>query len=414
MKAILKFKPLFIVLAFMTIAMSSCNKANEHSWPVLDIKHALNDGKDVDLSKYASDIEYIPLETSQESLLPGSAVICYDKGRFYFWTVSIAGGKDIAVFDTCGKFINRIGKLGRGPGEYPNIYHLTMEDDKDSTNICVVSLQNAVIYNTDGNVVCDIPFSSIKESTGSGFVMNGGFLSYIGNGKYCLLAASASKSNTSKQEKLFILDSAGNILSERTIGEEIVKKQKIKDISIQSIFGSYIYVFDNKICQHTPLRDTLFAIDKNTGEKTIKALFTMDGNSFGTIDNTDYHIGIPLESEHFILHDFGFATADFPALYKKNKVVPEKASAWLVYDKQDKTYTALKYDPSFTLEGFKNDLDGGAPFLPSVVKDGKMYQTINAIDFIEMAEKSTSARMKEVASQLTEESNPVVVEVTLK
>ena len=49
MKAILKFKPLFIVLAFMTIAMSSCNKANEHSWPVLDIKYALNDGKDVAL-----------------------------------------------------------------------------------------------------------------------------------------------------------------------------------------------------------------------------------------------------------------------------------------------------------------------------------------------------------------------------
>ena len=74
----------------------------------------------------------------------------------------------------------------------------------------------------------------------------------------------------------------------------------------------------------------------------------------------------------------------------------------------------MKYDPSFTLEGFKNDLDGGAPFLPSVVKDGKMYQLVNAIDFIEMAEKSTSARMKEVAAQLTEESNPVVVEVTLK
>ena len=217
-------------ICLSVILLSSCNKANEHSWPVLEIKHALNDGKDVYLSEYASDIEYIPLETSQESMLPGSAVICCDKGRFYFWTVSIDGGKDIAVFDTCGKFINRIGKLGRGPGEYPNIYHLTMEDDKDSTNICVVSLQNAVIYNTDGDVVCDIPFNNIKENTGRGFIMNGGFLSYIGNSKYCLLTASASKGNSTNQEKLFILDSAGNILSERTIGEEIVKEKKIKDM----------------------------------------------------------------------------------------------------------------------------------------------------------------------------------------
>jgi hypothetical protein len=168
--------------------------------------------------------------------------------------------------------------LGRGPGEYPNIYHLTLEDDKDSTNICVVSLQNAVIYNTDGDVVCDIPFNNIKEKTGNGFIMNGGFLSYIGDGKYCLLASSASKSNTSKQEMLFILDSKGNIISEIAIGEEIVKEKKFKGISITSCLGSYIYIADNKICQHTPLRDTLFAIDKNTGEKTIKALFTMDGN----------------------------------------------------------------------------------------------------------------------------------------
>ena len=401
-------------ICLSVILLSSCNKANEHSWPVLDIKYALNDGKDVDLSKYASGIKYIPLESSQESLLSGYPSMCYDKGRLYFWDYSLNGCNDIAVFDTCGKFIKRIGKLGRGPGEYESLWRVTLEDDKDATNICIAGLQNAVIYNSCGDAVGGFSFNCIKEKTGNGFIMNGGFLNYIGDGKYCLLATSASKGNTSKQEMLFILDSAGNILSERAIGEEIVKKKKFKGISLTSCLGSYIYIAEDKIFQHTPLRDTLFAIDKITGEKNIKALFTMDGNSFGTIDNPDYHIGIPLESERFILHDFGFATADFPALYKKNKVVPEKASAWLVYDKQDKTYTALKYDPSFTLEGFKNDIDGGAPFLPSLVKDGKMYQLVNAIDFIEMAEKSTSARMKEVAAQLTEESNPVVVEVTLK
>ena len=401
-------------ICLSVIILSSCNKANEHSWPVLDIKYALNDGKDVDLSKYASGIKYIHLESSQESLLSGYPSMCYDKGRLYFWDYSLNGCNDIAVFDTCGKFIKRIGKLGRGPGEYESLWRVTLEDNKDATNICIAGLQNAVIYNSCGDAVGGFSFNSIKEKTGNGFIMNGGYLSYIGDGKYCLLASSASKSNTSKQEKLFILDSAGNILSERAIGEEFVKELKFKGRSMRSIASSYIYVFDNNIYQHTPFRDTLFAIDKNTGEKTIKALFTMDGNSFGTIDNPDYHIGIPLESERFILHDFGFATVDFPALYKKNKVVPEKASAWLVYDKKDKTYTALKYDPSFTLEGFKNDLDGGTPFLPSVVKDGKMYQLVNAIDFIEMAEKSTSAKMKEVAAQLTEDSNPVVVEVTLK
>ena len=39
---------------------------------------------------------------------------------------------------------------------------------------------------------------------------------------------------------------------------------------------------------------------------------------------------------------------------------------------------------------------------------------LDAIDFIEYAEISSSAKMKEVAATLTDESNPVMVIVTLK
>ena len=74
----------------------------------------------------------------------------------------------------------------------------------------------------------------------------------------------------------------------------------------------------------------------------------------------------------------------------------------------------IKFNSEDSAAVFTNDIDGGMNFYPQYIKDGKMYQLVNAIDFIEMAEKSTSARMKEIAAQLTEESNPVVVEVTLK
>ena len=62
----------------------------------------------------------------------------------------------------------------------------------------------------------------------------------------------------------------------------------------------------------------------------------------------------------------------------------------------------------------KNDLDNGAPFLPSSIVDNKMYQIVDAITFMELAEKSNSQKMKEVAASLTEESNPVIIEVQLK
>lgn len=43
-----------------------------------------------------------------------------------------------------------------------------------------------------------------------------------------------------------------------------------------------------------------------------------------------------------------------------------------------------------------------------------MYQIIDAITFMDLASKCNSLKMKEVATKLTEESNPVLVEVTLK
>ena len=86
----------------------------------------------------------------------------------------------------------------------------------------------------------------------------------------------------------------------------------------------------------------------------------------------------------------------------------------VLYNKiKDISYSPA-YDSFYESFGLTNDIDGGAPFWPKFMTKKKMYQIIDAIDFIEMAEKSTSARMKEVAAQLTEESNPVVVEVTLK
>ena len=62
----------------------------------------------------------------------------------------------------------------------------------------------------------------------------------------------------------------------------------------------------------------------------------------------------------------------------------------------------------------KNDLDGGAPFWPKAIAGGKMYQMIDAIEFIELAEKCSSEKMKDVAATLNENSNPVLVVARLK
>lgn len=52
--------------------------------------------------------------------------------------------------------------------------------------------------------------------------------------------------------------------------------------------------------------------------------------------------------------------------------------------------------------------------IQTIMIDGKMYRLVDAVDFIEFAQMGNSARMKEVASKLTDDSNPVLVVVSLK
>lgn len=86
----------------------------------------------------------------------------------------------------------------------------------------------------------------------------------------------------------------------------------------------------------------------------------------------------------------------------------------IVYDKSKQTTYALKYHKGLAVSGFANDLDNGMPFRPMAMLGNKMYQFVDAAVFIAMASKTNSIQMKEIASKLTEESNPVLIEITLK
>jgi len=92
----------------------------------------------------------------------------------------------------------------------------------------------------------------------------------------------------------------------------------------------------------------------------------------------------------------------------------EYIQAKFVYDRKRCTTRALEYNEEYGYAGFTNDIDGGILFYPKYMNEGKMYQLVDAIDFIEYAQKGNSQKMKQVAATLTEESNPVMVVATLK
>ncbi|MBR4882460.1 MAG: hypothetical protein IKU18_01140, partial [Bacteroidales bacterium] len=91
-----------------------------------------------------------------------------------------------------------------------------------------------------------------------------------------------------------------------------------------------------------------------------------------------------------------------------SKMVP------FVYSKEEGTVYGIPFQMQIGKYGMENNIDGGMPFLPGACSNGKLYQIVNAIDFMDAAENSSSEEMKKVAATLTEESNPVLIAATLK
>ena len=86
----------------------------------------------------------------------------------------------------------------------------------------------------------------------------------------------------------------------------------------------------------------------------------------------------------------------------------------LLYDKKQNKAMAIATDQEYAMAGMTNDIDSGAPFWPTYVYGNRMFKLVEAEEFIELAAKSSSDKIKSVAAGLNVESNPVLVVVTLK
>jgi len=66
---------------------------------------------------YFKHIELIPLETNENSLISRIAKVIFHQNRYYI----LNGSRGVYVFDEDGRFILKIVRIGRGPGEYTSL-----------------------------------------------------------------------------------------------------------------------------------------------------------------------------------------------------------------------------------------------------------------------------------------------------
>ena len=398
-------KMLTVVITVILIA-ASCGSESEvesklqSGVKVISLESAIGNERVVYLSEVASAVDYIPLETSEESLVGMARHIMLENDVIYLPEGS--GTQKLSRFSLSGEYLGSVGKRGRAFGEYVRLDGFSFDYDYQAGI--------EMIYDRGNKLIEYYPDGSIKEITvespiGKNFSVN--FIKKHGD----IYIAAIGIDGTKTQDLIF-LDSCGTLIGDFPDGYSKGDYQEKVGGTLRE--GGMIVSF-SPITSLTPLyrykeqlmilngsKDTIFSFKSNSTVANVRYVVDMgkfinEKDEFGSL-LIKFIASFTRESNKHLFMTFN--------LDKYKPALNKEFLARVLFNKETNQTTVL-------INSLVNDIDGGISFWPQhISRDGKMVSVIGAIDFIDAAKESKSQKMKEVATTLTEESNPVVMVVT--
>lgn len=172
----------FFVL-FFVITQSICFSQNFIN---INLDEFLPNERDPLLSEIASDIRFIKLKTDQDHLIGSIGSI----SRFNNKLLIVANqGKSLYIFTDQGDFVSEIGRIGKGPGEYLEIYGLSRDPISGHFFILDNGQVKVLEYSPEGEFIKEKKLSFYAtglQATEYGFIFyTGSVYTYRSNG--CIL-----------------------------------------------------------------------------------------------------------------------------------------------------------------------------------------------------------------------------------
>ena len=375
---------------FLALFLFSCKPTDSN---VINFVDALEANETPLLSSIASEIKYIPLESNSESPIDivtnlhiNDSLIVIECHRMKFFR----------VFDKDGNYLRTIDRKGNGPEEYSTFFGSAFEDDGGIVSV----LQRNMIkrYNSLGEYVGSI---QLDQSQTRYFRE----LNYIGDNLYKL------NSSCGDSTYIEIFDIEGKRANSTFAAKSYT--QRIGEISL-TLPPTITYTNDLFYVIGVG-NDSIYRYDK---ELNSSLAYMIDFGKYDYLNQSNdindliqFGQSFFIELDNCLIMSLALPHKEFSHIKGDNLL---KGGHMLVYDKLSGETLIPQPDPVYNISGFRNDIDKGPSFSPSYMYGNKMYMFIDAINFLEYAEKCKSEEMKKVAAKITEESNPVLVEVTLK
>jgi len=397
-----------IPLLLVQPGCSSDNQKTETGLKVIDVAGGVGKSRQVNLSEIADTIEYIPLETTPESLLshPPSDRILYEKNILYFTQKN----GQIKLFNSKGEYISTFNRLGRGPQEYEQLGIIQI--DNKSGNIIIKSINKILEYSLNRefirNIILPAPGMVDNIHISSYFRKLGDYYFFLGGYTYPVI----------------ITDSSLNVIKKLKYPPEDMDLVKDLKISISHL-TSYIYLYKDRIRLINGINKYVLSINKDLSVDTV---FIIDYGKYNIRDNAGSR-QLPtapyLWRHHYVFEGDNYLFMRFHVgslsdrLYKFNPSGRGRKwtdpNACALFNKETEEFTFLD-QPEIDQIGFVDDIEGGPAIWPMYVSaDNYMISYIPAEEFIAYAEShKVSEKFKKIAAGLKETDNYVFVRVKLK
>lgn len=376
-----------ITMIAALIVLFGCRSANEKTADCISVDvNTTYSKKDLVLQDFM-DVEYIPLETTDEFITKGFVRAI---GQDFLLVTDQGQDGTIFVFDRkTGKGLRKINRLGQGPEEYTPFTELVLDEDTNEMFVVAYSARKIVVYDLCGN---------FKRSFG--FADDTSYYRSVFNYDEAQLICHKSylpEIETKASSHVLVSKRDGSITREIQLPFEQTKTPVIieGEATISPGFSLIVPTQNDWVLMRTS-SDTIYdySLDGSLNPIIVRTPSILSMNPevflFPTVITDRYYFMQTMKKEMNLTTFKGFPGVD------------------LVYDKQENSvFECTVYNDDFLN---KQPVALGQKSGDVVNQEIATCVHLNAFDLVEALEKEElKGELKEIAMNLDEESNPVIM-----
>lgn len=385
----------------------SCGNKKEQAQDVSDLtgypvhipfEQAVGSERDFKLSEIADSVRFIPLETTDASLMNRIQKGGILKSSRYWFLYSY---KNVYQFTDEGKFVRTIGSRGNGPGQYTSAVCIDIDETlghvyvlSPGKNINVYDMETGTyLYTRKAPSFSSWAFAMLNDSVSSCFQYN---------------------LNGQEKARILVADAEGDTI--KAFSRSDLFQNKTDFVTLLHFNDDrYMFRYKDMVCYKEYYNDTLFVVTADSllpryvfdlGKHSMPVehrpeALGLDKKAFKSLSSS-YIRTQALETESWIFMPYSYWQIE-------SSVIDDMHL--LVYDKSKKE--------CFKVRGgvIINDLCAKAniPFCPqNTVAPNILISLLSAEEIFEMAEDNPSILNHPQLKGLAEDSNPILMVVYLK